>query len=138
MSAQKDIVMLFYDEMWNRADKSRIPEIFHEGFSFRGSLGPELAGHAQFAGYVDDVLAALPDFVCEIEQMTEESDRVVARMRFHGTHKGEMFGRSPSGKHVEWAGSAHFTFADGKVTELWVLGDVHGLIAQLDRSDDVA
>ena len=39
MSAQTDIVRLFYDEMWNKADKSRIPEVFHPDFTFRGSLG---------------------------------------------------------------------------------------------------
>ena len=54
MTAQTDIVRLFYDEMWNRADKSRIPEVFHPDFTFRGSLGPVLVGHDQFAGYVDD------------------------------------------------------------------------------------
>jgi len=133
MSAQKDIVRLFYDEMWNKADKTRIPEIFHEGFTFRGSLGPVLVGHDAFAGYVDDVVAALPDFVCDIEEMVEEGPRVVARMRFHGTHAGEMFGRAATARHVEWAGSAHFTFDGGKVRDLWVLGDVHGLIALIDN-----
>ncbi len=42
-----------------------------------------------------------------------------------------MMGYAPSGKRVEWHGSAHFTFADGKVCDLWVLGDVHGLLLQL-------
>jgi len=131
MSAQTDIVRLFYDEMWNKADKSRIPEIFHPGFAFRGSLGPVLVGHEQFAGYVDDVVRALPDFRCDILLLTEQDNRVVAKMKFAGTHKREMMGYAPSGKRVAWDGSAHFTFRGGLIEDLWVLGDVHGLLLQL-------
>ncbi len=135
MTAQTDIVRLFYDEMWNKADKSRIPEVFHPDFTFRGSLGPVLVGHDQFAGYVDDVVGALPDFVCDILETTEQDERMVAKMLFHGSHRGEMLGYAPSGKRVAWHGSAHFTFRDGLVADLWVLGDVHGLIQALEANN---
>lgn len=131
MTTQSDIVRLFYHEMWNRADTSRIPEIFHPDFTFRGSLGPVLIGHDRFAGYVDDVVRALPDFRCDILETTEQASRVVAKMRFSGTHRRAFFGFEPSGKAVAWDGSAHFTFKDALVADLWVLGDVHGLIHQL-------
>ena len=131
MSAQTEIVRLFYDEMWNRADKSRIPEIFHPDFTFRGSLGPVLVGHDSFAGYVDGVVRSLPDFRCEILETTEQDSRVVAKMLFFGTHRSEFFGFAPTGKRVQWHGSAHFSFREGLVADLWVLGDVHGLIHQL-------
>ena len=61
MSAQKVVVEKFYVEMWNKADKGLIPDIFLDGFTFRGSLGPVLVGHDQFAGYVDGVVGALED-----------------------------------------------------------------------------
>ena len=40
LSPQKEVVRVFYKELWDHADKSLIPQIFHEGFTFRGSLGP--------------------------------------------------------------------------------------------------
>jgi len=135
-SPNKRLVRLFYDEMWNKADKARIAEIFHEDFTFRGSLGPVLIGHRQFASYVDAVVRALPDFRCDIEEMTEETGRVVAKMRFSGTNLGPMFSRPPTSRPVAWAGSAHFHFRIGLVDDLWVLGDVHGLMAQLDGGAD--
>jgi predicted ester cyclase len=135
LSQRKAIIRLFYDEMWNKADKTRIPEIFHADFAFRGSLGPVLTGHGEFAGYVDDVVRALPDFTCDILEMTEEGDRVVARMRFRGTHRGSMFGHAPTGRRVEWSGSAHFRFDGDRVRDLWVLGDIHGLLAQLRNGE---
>ncbi len=57
-------------------------------------------------------------------------------MRFSGTNKGGMFGRAPTGHRVDWMGSAHFRFKDDLVEDLWVLGDVHGLLAQLDGDTD--
>ena len=136
MTPQTKIVRLFYDEMWNRADKSRIPEIFQADFTFRGSLGPVLVGHEQFAGYVEDVVRALPDFRCDILETTEQDDRVVAKMKFSGTHAGTFFGFAPTGKRVAWDGSAHFTFRAGLVADLWVLGDVHGLLQRLAANRD--
>jgi predicted ester cyclase len=32
---------------------------------------------------------------------------------------------------VQWAGAALFTVVDGKIQDVWVLGDVQGLAAQL-------
>ena len=139
MTPQTKIVQLFYEEMWNRADTARIPEIFHPGFTFRGSLGPVLVGHDDFAGYVRDVMRALPDFRCDILETTEQDNRVVARMAFSGTHAGgAFFDFAPTGKRVAWDGSAHFTFRAGLVSDLWVLGDVHGLLQQLAANRDEA
>ena len=135
MSHQKEIVRIFYKEMWDKADKSRIPEIFHPGFTFRGSLGPVLVGFDQFAGYVDWVTGALGDYTSDILELVEEGDKVAGKLRFHGIHRKEMFGVAPSGKHVWWFGAPIFTFEGPKVRDLWVLGDVHGLIERLKNPD---
>ena len=57
LSPQKEVVRIFFKEMWDKANKSLIPSIFHPDFTFRGSLGPILKGHEQFADYVDKVSA---------------------------------------------------------------------------------
>jgi len=51
-SWKKEMVRVFYKEMWDHAEKSLIPNIFHPSFTFRGSLGPSLVGYEEFAGYV--------------------------------------------------------------------------------------
>jgi hypothetical protein len=40
-------------------------------------------------------------------------------MRFSGIHRSEFFGYPATGKPVEWAGCALFTFKEGKVADLW-------------------
>ena len=49
VTIHKQVVRRFYDEVWNGHDLTRLGEILEAGFSFRGSLGPELTGHATFA-----------------------------------------------------------------------------------------
>jgi predicted ester cyclase len=131
LSPQKETVRMFYKEMWDRADKSLIPKIFHADFTFRGSLGPTLIGHDQFAGYVDWVTGALGHYTTDILAMIEEGPRVSGKMRFHGYHLKELFGVAPSGRHVWWTGMPIFTFEGAKVRDLYVLGDIHGLIGRL-------
>jgi hypothetical protein len=50
LSPQKEMVRIFYKELWDHADKSLIPSLFHTDFTFRGSLGPTHVGHDEFAG----------------------------------------------------------------------------------------
>jgi predicted ester cyclase len=131
LSPQKETVRVFYKELWDHADKRLIPDIFHSDFTFRGSLGPTLVGHEQFAGYVDWVTSAFGQYTTDILSLIEEGPRVSGKMRFHGFHRRELFGVPPSGRHVQWIGMPIFTFEGGKVRDLFVLGDIHGLIGRL-------
>ena len=131
LSAQKEAVRVFYKEMWDHADKSLIPTIFHPDFTFRGSLGPSLVGFDEFAGYVDWVTGVFGQYTTDILALIEEGNHVSGKMRFHGFHREEAFGVSPSGRHVWWIGMPIFTFDGAKVRDLYVLGDIHGLIGRL-------
>lgn len=130
----RTVVQSFYADIWNRHDKSKIPALLCPDFTFRGSLGQEKTGHAGFASYVDFVHEALAEYRCEILDLVVEEPKAFARMHFSGIHRGDFFGYSPTGSRVEWAGTALFTFWEGQVAELWVLGDVHGLLQLLDRN----
>ena len=132
LSPQKEMVRVFYKELWDHADKSLIPTIFHADFTFRGSLGPAFIGHEQFAGYVDWVTGAFGQYTTDILVLIEEGNRVCSKTRFHGFHRKELFGVTPSGRHVWWTGVPIFTFDGTKVRDLFVLGDIHGLIGRLN------
>ena len=131
LSARKQVVHLFYKGLWDHADKSLIPAIFHPDFTFRGSLGPVLVGHEAFAGYVDMVTTALGAYTSDILELVEEGETVCGKLRFHGIHRASLFGFAPTGRHVGWHGAPIFHFEGMKVRDLWVLGDIHGLLAQL-------
>ena len=133
MPNHKETVQKFYDAIWNNDDKSIIPELLSEEFSFRGSLGLTQRGHKGFALYMDFIRGALGNYRCEIVDMITEGDKLYARMLYSGVHKGELFGYAPTHGKLKWDGVAVFTFENGKIAELWVLGDVHSVIKQLAR-----
>lgn len=136
LSPQKEMVRAFYKDMWDHAAVDLIPSIFHDDFTFRGSLGPVLVGHRAFADYVRWVTSSLDHYTSDILEMIEEGSQVAAKLRFHGIHRRPLFGRAPTGRHVWWYGMPLFTFEAGKVRDLWVLGDIHGLISRLDGVAD--
>ena len=37
-------------------------------------------------------------------------------------------------KRVEWVGAAVFTFESRKITDVWVLGDLYGLLQDLAKN----
>ena len=131
-----EVVAAFYDRIWNRLDKGAIADLIQPDFTFRGSLGPTMTGHAAFAGYVDTVTGALAGYRCTILDLLCDGDRAFARMRFEGIHRGPFMGFAPTGKRVEWAGAALFTLRDGKIADLWVLGDVAGLRGLLESQSE--
>lgn len=125
------LVERFYSDMWNRFDQSVFPELLARDFRFRGSLGQEMRGHEEFGRYVDFIQQAFPDFHNRVEEIVSEGDRSFARLTYTGTHQGELFGVAPTGKRIEYSGAALFSFRDERITSVWVLGDVHGLLRQL-------
>ena len=128
------VVDSFYADIWNRHDKSRISALLGDHFTFRGSLGQAKVGHEEFASYVDFVHSVLAGYRCDILDLVIEDSKAFARMRFSGIHRGEFFGYQPTGKPVEWPGAALFSFDGEKVADLWVLGDVHGLLQLLENN----
>ena len=81
LSPQKEIVRAFYKDMWDHAAVDLIPAIFHDGFTFRGSLGPVLVGYSAFADYVRWVTSSLEHYTSDILGMIEEGNQVSARLR---------------------------------------------------------
>jgi steroid delta-isomerase-like uncharacterized protein len=127
----RELVERFYHVVWNTADEAEARKILSPDFRFRASLGPELRGPGGFIAYLRSVHAALANFTCTIEELLATPDRAAARMSFHGTHRGKMFGIAATGREITWSGAAFFTTSGGVITELWVLGDVEAVRRQL-------
>ncbi|MCZ6630881.1 MAG: ester cyclase [Actinobacteria bacterium] len=121
----------FYKDMWNRFDKSVFGDILDPKIHFRGSLGQTKIGFDEFGEYVDYIQAFASDYHNEVLSTITERNRTFARLSYTGTHQGEVFGLAPTGKRFEYSGAAVFTFSNGLISDIWVLGDVYGLTKQL-------
>jgi predicted ester cyclase len=125
------LVNSFYERLWNAGDEAAMRELLSAQFSFRGSLGAELKGHAAFWDYVCAVRSALAHYRCDILECVSEGQHAFAKMRFSGIHVGVFRGYRPSGRQVHWEGAALFRFEAAQIRALWVLGDLVGLDALL-------
>lgn len=84
--------------------------------------------------YVEMVTTALSAYRCDVQTLVVEGEQAAAKVLFSGEHIGEFLGYAPTGARVEWIGSAFFTAESGVLTDVWVLGDIVALRAQLEGS----
>ena len=96
-----------------------------------GSLGITVRGIKGFQRYVSTVRSAFPDFHNQLEDLVAEGDKVVARLTYTGTHRGEIFGLAPTGRAITYPGIAVFRISGDKIARGWVMGDRWRLLQQL-------
>ncbi len=127
------LVQRFYAELWNAWDDGVVADVLAEDFAFRGSLGSTTTGLDGWRAYRDQVRSGAPDFHNELVALVVEGDRAAARLRYTGTHQGELLGLPPSGRGFAYDGAAFFESRDGRLVSAWVLGDLAALRDQLGR-----
>jgi predicted ester cyclase len=126
-----ELVQVFYGRLWNQIELSVADKILHPEVVFRGSVGVGASGPTGICDYVRMVTTALSDYRCDVETLVVDGSNAAARVRFSGVHRGEFLGYAPTGRRVEWIGAAFFVEEDGVLRDIWVLGDLTSLRAQL-------
>ncbi len=126
------LVSLFYAQLWNRWDDLAVESVLAEDFAFRGSLGQESVGRQGWREYRDWVHSGSSDFHNEVVTLVVDGDRAAARLRYSGTHDGNLAGIEATGRSFTYSGAAFFTAGHGLLTSAWVLGDLVALRAQLE------
>ena len=126
----KNLVRRMYEEVWNKGRLEVIDEICALGYVGIGPYGDELGPESVKRG-VASRRTAFPDIHVTIEDMIAEADKVIARLTFRGTHRGEFQGIPPTDKEVIWTGIWIYRIANGKFVERWHNYDLPGLLRQL-------
>lgn len=129
MSEQhKALVRRLFAEVWNEGDLAVVDELIDEEYVGHPS---EVLGTEGYKQFVAELRRAFPDIRFVVEDEIAEGDRVVARWKAHGTHRGEYFGMPPTGKPAVISGVELLRFADDKAVECWGEVDQLGLLQQL-------
>lgn len=116
------------DEAWWRAHIAPSFVRHDPGLPFE-VRGPE--GVKQLA---DALLPGIPNMELPIEDLVAEGEKVLARLRVQGTHKGELMGIPATGKRIDIAVLDLFQVRDGMLIEHWALLDNLGMLRQLGVS----
>jgi steroid delta-isomerase-like uncharacterized protein len=129
----KSRIRRYYSELWNAWSPAALEELISPDIVFRGSIGTAVTGIEQFKQYVNRIRAAFPDFHNHIDELIGEDDKVVARLTYTGTHRGELFGFPGTGKKISYQGMGIFQFREGKIVSGFVLGDTDSLKRQISQ-----
>ena len=131
----KELVLLYYEELWNEKNYALVDTLFDENLTFRGSFGIQTRGIAEFIEYMKNVVQGIPNLYHGVEVIICEKNLVSARAIYHGDHTGKLFELEPTHKKVQYNGASFFKFRDGKIVDIWVLGDLINLQKQLNVLD---
>jgi predicted ester cyclase len=77
------------------------------------------------------LLVAFPDINHEINSLIAQGDRIIARLTLTGTHEGDYMGIPPTGNRIKYTAMLEARFSEGKIVELWGIGDMLTLMQQL-------
>ena len=77
-------------------------------------------------------IAAFPNLRMDAEDVLASGDKIVARVRVTGTHKGEFMGMPATGRDIDVQAIDIVRFGDdGLAREHWGVFDVMGMMQQL-------
>jgi predicted ester cyclase len=127
----KELVKLYYNELWNKQNKDYIDILFDDNITFHGSLDVSVTGKEEFRNYMDTILTGIPNLFHSVVTMVCEDDTIAVKALYNGRHTGKLFDYEASNNKIAYSGASFFKFKDGKIIDIWVLGDLKNLIKQL-------
>lgn len=137
MERNKQIVMQFVEELWNRRKLDVANIIFdpdchtHQLRSSAGPIDSVPRGPEAVKKHVAEWLLGFPDLQFAVEQMLAEGDRVSTQLVMEGTHTGLWFGITPTGKRVTIRMMTIHRIQEDRIIEDWVIVESLGVFQQL-------
>ena len=137
----KDLIESFYYRGWNRRDENVIFECLDADVRFRNALrvrAKKDRGPQAYLDYMRHLLTVVENYTIMLDDIVidETGRKVAVRCTSRGVHRGSFFGVQGSGYEVSWTSMAFLTVVNGKITEIWVLGDVDSLKNQVNAEKD--
>jgi steroid delta-isomerase-like uncharacterized protein len=127
----KAIFRRMVEEIFNRGNMNLVDEFLAPDFIEREELPPGIPPGREGVKQMTIMFrSAFPDFKATIDDMIAEGDKVVVRMTWSGTHKGEFMGISPTGKSVSFGVIDIVRFAGDKFVEHWGMMDSTSMMQQ--------
>ena len=128
----KSLFRQFIDEVFNQGNMSAVDELVAPDFIEHEELPPGIPTDREGVKQLTLMLrSAFPDFKATIDDMLAEGDKVVVRMTWRGTHRGEFMGIPATGKSVSIGVIDIVRFSEDKFVEHWGLMDNASMMQQL-------
>jgi len=115
----------------NKRDWATFMELHAPDLVYHGPGTPKPLRREEMVQSLRMNYAAFPDKRVTIEDIIAEGDKVVIRMTFKGTHKGDFMGIPATGKEVTQTDIVILRIAGGKIVEVWEECDELSFMQQL-------
>jgi steroid delta-isomerase-like uncharacterized protein len=128
----KAIVRRLFTELWNNGNLLVADELFAPNYAHYDPSTPDFGrGPDSEKKRAALYRTAFPDLHLTIEDVIAEGETVMTRWSCRGTHKGDLNGIAPTGKHITISGVTVARVSNGKIVEGYVNWDALGLMQQL-------
>ena len=128
----RTLVVRFYEDAWNRADETAARALLDPAVRFASEMQRgEVTGQKAVLTHMRAMRGALANFQCAIDDLVASTSRAAVRLTFSGTHVDTLLDIPATGRHVSWSAAGFFTAAQGRLVDIWVLGDTETLRHQL-------
>ena len=135
----KKVVRRFLEEAFNKGNLSVLDDLVAGGYVGHDPAIPQpVKGPEGVKEMVGGYRAAFSDLQITIMDQLAEGDKVATRWRAVGTHDGELWGITPTGKKTTVTGIAFDRVTDGKLIEGWDNWDALGMMRQLGAIPETA
>ena len=128
----------FVRVVWEGRDLSQLPTFWTSNCLNHAAPASAQTGldalRAYHEGFFTGFLPAFTNTKIEYVQQIAEADRVVSQMIFSGIHIGDLFGKPPTYRSIFLASIRIDRFEQGKIAEHWSVGDVAGLMNQIEMA----
>jgi steroid delta-isomerase-like uncharacterized protein len=131
VSDLKALARRLYDEVMNTGNVDLIDEVTTEDFVEHEALPGAPAGREAPKQMIGMTNEAFSDFRMVIEDMIEEGNKVVARIRMRGTHTGDFMGIPASGNEIDVPAIDVLEFRGDLIAAHWGVTDMAAMMQQM-------
>ena len=115
----------------NNGNAGILDEAYSQSLVYHGTGPAVTADRESVKQYLTAVIGAFPDGKMTIDDLLADGDKVIYRMTYRGTQKGEFFGVPATNKEVTARTIGIARITDGKIVEEWENMDEMGFMQQL-------
>jgi predicted ester cyclase len=119
------------EESWNAGDFRLIDEFVDTSFVSHDPGPEDVRGPEALKQVIAAQREAFPDFRFEIQELLVHEDKLVARWRASGTHRGEFMGLAATGRRAAVEGISIDRWAGDRIVETWIAYDTLTILQQI-------
>lgn len=116
------LIHRWFEEVWNQKNEDAIDEMLAPdgiGYGLTDPDGNQVVGPESFKKFQRAFVSAYPDLKVIVEDTVVEGDKIAARCRVTGSHRGHGIRVAPTNQPVDFTGMIIVRVKDGKIVEAW-------------------